>query len=44
MYFYLVTIGVGASFLHGEDRFIGSILLVGTDDMLVDMYVFDCHE
>jgi len=43
MYFYLVTIGVAASFLHSEDRFVGSVLQVGTDDMLVYMDVFDCH-
>lgn len=43
MYLYLVAIGVAASFLHGEDRFVGSVLLVGTDDVLVDMDVFDCH-
>ena len=44
MYFHLVSIGITTSFLDGQDWFVGFVLLVGTDDMLVDMYVFDCHE
>lgn len=43
MYLHLVAIGIAATFLDSQDWFVGSVLHVGTDDMLVDMDVFGGH-